>query len=271
MSEVSLSTVDKAAVDGLEDVAEEKVKDSLEVEKELTPAELVVAEIKQAIADKRAKNKEEREKPLEDGINEIFKRGDELKERLIIANGKRNGVCEFYNKGIMTLKATYIDDVMDGPAVSYGPKGDMSAKMFYKNNKRHGVVETYKKGRIASMAMFENDQPNGLKIKYDAQGNVKTKAPKVKGKTHGVAETFDKLGVLAKTCEFMNGVKHGFQKGFYPDGSLQKIEEYRQGLREGVERIFYPDGALKAETEYKTGKIVRAKVAYTPDGKVIEK
>ena len=90
------------------------VKDSLTIEgsaeevsdapKKESPAALKIAQIKANIAALRLAKKEEREAPLPDGEHEIMKgTGDdaELKERLVIQNGMKNGICEFWNKGFI--------------------------------------------------------------------------------------------------------------------------------------------------------------------------
>lgn len=240
-----------------------------EVPKAVALAALITADVDKAIADKDAQLKADAERPLDDGVHKILDEATgEVTEILVIENGMRNGICEFYFGGIIYLKATYINDVKDGPAIEYDPKGEMARKVFYRNDVMHGVVETYERGRVTSMAMYEDDQPHGLRIDYDNQGNVVTKFPKVLGETQGVAEHYDKLGHLVKTCEYVRGIKHGFQKIFFPDGKLQRIEEYDDGLKVGTDRDYYPNGALRSETEYKQGKIVRARVDYTIDGKI---
>ncbi len=248
--------------------------EATDVTDEIDPAAAKMQAITTAIAQKRAEAKAEKEKPLPDGTHDIYKGSGEdaeLKEQLVIQNGMKNGVCKFYKRGIIKLKATYINDKMDGPAILYDKKGEMSAKLFYKNDKRHGVMESYKKGRISSMEMYENDKVNGVRINYNKQGLVKTKDPKVDGIAHGQSQSFDAFGNITKTCDYVNGQKHGYQKTYMPNGALKKIEEFREGLKEGKEQSFYPTGELKSETEFQNGKIVRAKVDYTKDGKVIDK
>lgn len=260
--------------DGTLSSEEENLEHStVDVEEVVPPAVAIAAritaDIKKIIADKEAQRKADAEKPLDDGVHQIVDEdtGD-VQEVLVIENGVRNGICEFYTEGIIYLKATYINDIKDGPAIEYDVKGDMARKVFYRGDVLHGVVESYERGRVISMAMYEDGQPHGLCIDYDSQGNVVTKFPKVLGETQGVAEHYDKLGHLVKTCEYARGIKHGFQKIFFLDGALQRIEEYDEGLKVGTDRDYYPNGVLRSETEYKQGKIVRTRVDYTIDGKI---
>lgn len=244
--------------------------------KQLSKGQIETLKIKALIQKKHKQIQDELNKPLPDGVHEIFKENDhteepELIERVVIKNGKRNGICSQFNKGTIFFKGTYINDVLDGPAIEYDEKGKMQAKVFYREGKRDGVMETYEKGKITSTRMYKNDLTNGVQVFYSPQGIIKTKKTEVDGRTHGVCVAYDDVGNIARTCDYVQDERHGFKKAYYPNGNLRRIEEFRDGIKQGKEQMFYPNGALKAEAEYIDDKLVREMVFYDKSGKILER
>jgi len=87
---------------------EEEVTDEAAPESKTLPevppavalAALITAQVDKAIADEDARRKAEAERPLDDGVHQILDENTgALQEILVIENGMRNGICEFYLGG----------------------------------------------------------------------------------------------------------------------------------------------------------------------------
>jgi len=84
-----------------------------------------------------------------------------VKSKVIIKNGKRNGLAQgFYKDGTLKYETTFKDDKREGLAKAYFKTGKIKSEQNYKGGFLNGVSKKYhKNGKLKSKFTFVDDLP----------------------------------------------------------------------------------------------------------------
>lgn len=152
--------------------------------------------------------------------------------------GKRDGVERYYyvsDAKDLKLKAeiTWVDDVMNGPKITYHEDGGGKASLTtYVNGQVEGESRTWDKdGKLERVAFFKDGRREGTVTDYwtDREDQVKRVVHYTDGKVDGVAREFYANGQLKREIHYVDNQKHGTETSYTVDGVVEKVREYAAG------------------------------------------
>lgn len=156
--------------------------------------------------------------------------------------GLREGLYEeYYDSGVLKVKANYKDGKLDGSYEEYYFRGEIKVKANYKSDKLDGPFKRY----------YITGKPR-LKTFYR------------NGNKDGLEEIFDHESVERTT--YKNGVKDGLYEFICDNGQLKVRTTYRNGLRHGKIEEYYCNGQLDFKGNYVDGVILDGWQDFNEDG-----
>ncbi len=125
-------------------------------------------------------------------------RNGKLMFKDIFINGKKNGVCEWYNdNGTIYRKTTYKNGLQDGLEEIYDDNGKISRRTIYKDDLKNGIEEFYQNGEISMKTPYINDKEEGIVEFYK------------NGKVYSTNEYKNGVKVVEETNDNSNGQSSG--------------------------------------------------------------
>lgn len=146
--------------------------------------------------------------------------------------GKKTGVGCFYYLGGKISEITYEDDQMNGPAIFYGPNGDIHTLASYKDNRFEGEF-----------------------LAFDAKKNLIRQCMYSKGKLEGPSRTFYPSGMVPEECKLFEECTYkdnkilGQQLQYFEEGALMRRITYNEEGKPIKEETFSRDGNPMAERD----------------------
>ena len=135
--------------------------------------------------------------------------GTVLEEGQLI-NGQRTGTWITYHGGQPFPKSliTYTGGLANGPYFEFNNRGQVEMKASYLNNKLDGPWATYKFGRPMNTANYKNGELDGIYVEYaTGTGKPKKEIGYKEGKMHGRYIYFDEEGNVTLEYMYKNGEK----------------------------------------------------------------
>jgi len=148
---------------------------------------------------------------------------------------------EYYDSGVLKVKANYKDGKLDGSYEEYYFRGEIKVKANYKSDKLDGPFKRY---YITGKPLLKTFYRNGNK--------------------DGLEEIFDYESVERTT--YKNGVKDGLYEFICDNGQLKVRTTYRNGLRHGKIEEYYCNGQLDFKGNYVDGVILDGWQDFNEDG-----
>ncbi len=143
---------------------------------------------------------------------ELSFRDNKLRKIQTVTQGKRQITVAFNYKGKVSSVANRLNNVVDGPAYTYGNDGTPKKIVNYKavNGKhvKHGRFASFKDGLVIFEGFHENGKRTGQSCSYDMQGN------------------------LEDLWEYKNDKKNGIE-AHYKNGRLQNWQINKDGQIQG--------------------------------------
>ena len=252
-----------------------------------------------------AKNKKEKEaeQPTEaappaeeiiDGPVEKKHPNGNIKEKGIMAGGKKNGKWEFYlESGSLQYIFNYIDNKRSGEAFGYYPSGKLNKKGVFENEKKSGEwFEYFENGQIKTSETFTAGVQNGRYTEYSETGAKKTEGMIENGLKTGIWSNYgpdktliEKLSYVTnqlagtcfyyssnrilRECEYVNGAQNGTEINYFPDGETSSRGIYTGGQKSGKWIFYSKDKTVSKEGEFKFNRQEGEWKEYYPGGKVL--
>ncbi|MCB0560085.1 MAG: toxin-antitoxin system YwqK family antitoxin [Lewinellaceae bacterium] len=135
-----------------------------------------------------------------------------LQEEGLLRNGVREGAWIIYHPdGIFPEKIiTYADGKYNGPYFEFNERGQLELRATYMNNALDGPWGKYRFGRPETEASYKNGQFDGAYKEYDIQSGKLVKEVNYKqGKQHGMLRFFNEAGEVTLEYEYKDGEKVG--------------------------------------------------------------
>lgn len=198
------------------------------------------------------------------GESKLFDQSGAISVEEYYVNGMKEGICKYYQAGILSTSTMYHKDKVHGPYSTY-------------NNSillRQGIL--YAEIEIDGKLAFNIH--DGTKTEYYNNGITRSIEHYVMGKKVGVWEQFYEDGKLKELKEFDNNLQIG--KSVYWDHKGNKAYEasYRIlqtdtaiiSVKHGKE-LRWVNGALQSENNFENGKEVGEQIAYYTNGQLKQK
>ena len=91
------------------------------------------------------------------------KNSSQVMTREFYKNDKLDGLKQiFFPNGEVTEELIYVDGVLEGGAVQYGPSGTLILEVNYKNDKLHGPAKYYSSGKLEQEGHYKNGKKDGV-------------------------------------------------------------------------------------------------------------
>ena len=154
------------------------------------------------------------------------KRGPEgaLQEEGLFRNGLKEGTWIIYHPdGVFPAKViTYAEGMYNGLYMEFNERGQLTLRASYKNNILDGPWGKYRFGRAEAEAAYKNGKLDGRSREYDDQSGKLIKEVNYKdGKQHGMFRFFNEAGQVTLEYEYKDGEKVG---GGIVEGPEEKAE-----------------------------------------------
>jgi len=148
---------------------------------------------------------------------------------------------EYYDSGVLKVKANYKDGKLDGSYEEYYFRGEIKVKANYKSDKLDGPFKRYYiSGKPRLKTFYRNGNKDGLEENFDYESVERT--------------------------TYKNGVKDGLYEFICDNGQLKVRTTYRNGLRHGKIEEYYCNGQLDFKGNYVDGVILDGWQDFNEDG-----
>lgn len=135
-----------------------------------------------------------------------------LQEEGLTRNGLREGTWVIYHPGgeFPEKLISYAQGMYNGPYLEFNDRGQMSLRATYKNNVLDGPWGKYRFGRAEKQAHYKNGELDGTVKEFDGQTGKLIKEVNYKGGLqHGMLRFFNEEGEVTLEYEYKNGEKVG--------------------------------------------------------------
>lgn len=142
----------------------------------------------------------------------VFKLGADntLQEEGLARNGVKEGTWAIYHPGgVFPEKViSYADGMYNGPYMEFNERGQLALRATYKNNILDGPWGKYRFGRPEAEANYKNGKFHGTYKEYDSSTGKLIKEINYKdGVQHGMLRFFNDAGAVTLEYEYRNGEK----------------------------------------------------------------
>src|SRR5690554_68244 len=136
-------------------------------------------------------------------------------------NGRRNGIVETYENGVLLEVSNYLEDEKVGETTIYYPTGEEKRKIPFEAGRENGRgYEFDLDGRIITILEYRDGNLRTVE-KVNRRDN--------QGKKRGPWITFYPDGIVSMEGYYMNDLKNGIFKYYNRNGDLINLEKYRDG------------------------------------------
>ena len=135
-----------------------------------------------------------------------------LQEEGLLRNGVREGTWVVYHSGgVFPEKIiSYAEGLYNGPYMEFNDRGQLTLRATYKNNVLDGPWGKYRFGRPEAEANYKNGNFDGAYKEYDGQSGKLIKEINYKdGKQHGMLRFYNDKGEVTLEYEYKDGEKVG--------------------------------------------------------------
>ena len=148
---------------------------------------------------------------------------------------KKSGYWEeYYYKGNIKYKGSYVNDCKDGDWEEYYDNGNIKSKGKYDINYRDGIWEEYYENRILKNRIeYHDDFPNGKSEYYYDNGNILSKGNYINGSKEGYWKTYHITGTLQSEGYYKNSNKEGFWNIYNSNGKIHDCGNYINSNQNG--------------------------------------
>ena len=177
-----------------------------------------------------------------------YNESGEIVEKSIYVNDKLSGEVIGLKDGVITYKANYKNDIVEGKQLFYYNSGKSSGEISYKEGKRIGKeISYYESGNIKIVRLYIKNQLNGKSISYYETGETETKT------------------------YYINDLRNGQFYKYYKSGELQSQVNYVDGLRQGIRTVYFKNSQIDYTELYKDDKRIDRKIALVIGNSAYEK
>ena len=226
-----------------------------------------------------------------DGVAELYNACGALREKLVYANGKRQGkVTAYFTSGKVSQEYTYDNDQLTGPFTNYYETGTVRNKSTYALGKTEGVfTEYFANGKAAAQGSYKTGEANGVWKYYHANGRLSRTGNftngtatgdwifyDVRGNLYGKRTLNEKGSIVGEDYTYHDGKPYYTET--YKNDLLVKVTYYEKagkvigtfGKSDGTfpVKFYYPTGQLFADGHYKKGRRDGHWKYYFPEGTV---
>ncbi len=135
-----------------------------------------------------------------------------LKEEGMMLNGKKTGTWIVYHPGgeFPEKVISYAEGNYNGPYYEFNERGQIKLRASYINNKLDGPWAAYSFGRPTKKAGYKNGELEGTYMEFDMRtGKLQKEVNYKAGKQHGTYRFYDPDGNVMVEYEYENGEKVG--------------------------------------------------------------
>jgi antitoxin component YwqK of YwqJK toxin-antitoxin module len=202
-----------------------------------------------------------------DGVFKIYHGNGDLGE-ITYVDGKREGLKEYYESGVLKSEATYKNDEFEGQATTYYKNSNIESTCYFRNGKREGIERNYyESGELRSEIPFVNGLRKGLGKAYYKNGNLKSQSLLDNDMRNGAWSAYYENGALKQEGFMIDEVKSdGVGRMYYENGQLQIEMNYKNGLEDGGMKAYYNSGALMLAGFFEDGKAEGIDMYYRESG-----
>ncbi len=159
------------------------------------------------------------------------------------ANGKREGLWEFYALAPKNKKQPQLGFFDPGPVQSSGN---------FQSERREGVWKTFHlNGTTASVKSYVNNKIQGEATSYFENGVVQNRQTYKNSILDGPSTSFFSNGKTKETANYTNGEINGLQVKYHKNGKTAARGEVRMGKKEGQWSFFHENGQLMQQGSFK--------------------
>ncbi len=139
-----------------------------------------------------------------------------------------HGIIEEYNShGILIVKKTYEDNILNGEYQTWHHNGNKSCHEYYLDGERHGLAKLYfESGELCAQTTFNKGMGDGEVKMWHVNGQLIVQYYCVNNKTHGIYKRWNLNNILVNEITYVNGEKHGRYKEWNDDGVLITDSKY---------------------------------------------
>lgn len=195
--------------------------------------------------------------------------GGQIKNEMLIENGKLVWNKAYHPNGQLLLDATFAEGKADGEWKYYREDGSLSRIENFKGGRKHGVtISYYQKGHKQIEEYYENGLLSGpsRSWKYYNKDYLEYDRNYLRDTLHGLSREFHSNGNIYQELEYHMGIPHGFQKTYDGQGRLIYKSTFDMAVKTGM-WTYYTNGQLASEAEFSNGVMNGDYKEYYEDGK----
>ena len=179
-------------------------------------------------------------------VEKIYYPSGELKEKIALKDGLKNGEFKsYYKSGQTEQEGIYVNDKREGVFTWYYENGQIDTKVNFVNNVENGeLLNYYKTGILKSKGNFNNGKQDGLTIFYYPDGKIKSETEYRNGVIDGSFKEYYTNGQLLMYAIYEKDSVLYFEK-YDENGNF--LKEYREVFIEPLRDNYYVGEPFKAK------------------------
>lgn len=209
-----------------------------------------------------------------------------IKSNVNVKNGKKDGVCIYYNNGYksqyipfqldsisgtayvlfptevnepekISIEVPFVDNKINGIRKEFNRAGVMIEEGEYKDDLYNGVVKRYTEhGLLFSNGTYVNGEDTGLYQEFYADGKISFEVFYGKEDEEGYLKSYYPDGKIKKESSVLNNNVNGTMKSYYPNGQIMSVGSYNEvGNQDGFWTDYFENGNVSIEYSYENGKL----------------
>jgi antitoxin component YwqK of YwqJK toxin-antitoxin module len=228
-------------------------------------------------------------KGKKEGVWSYFSNIGEIVKKLSFKQNQLNGICEFYEKGFLVGKQSFVNGEREGCTWKYMHNGQLYEMSTFSKNKLNGLREIYHYDGEKEEVYYKNGYKNGNyrryflnKYKQNEKQNIRISGRYKNDLQDGLFKIYERDGekkYLKKSVNYKNDLLHGMEIKYFPlTDQIQESSNYHNGKLSGLRELFcqpdphhlfstenyingkyegevceYLDGSLSSKCDYKNG------------------
>lgn len=208
----------------------------------------------------------------------------------------RLGYYKYYMNGVISQKATYKNNKLEGELYIYYPNKKVKIIYNFKDGLKEGQYKYYDKfTKLRQTGNYLNDELDGEFIFYTFYGKKEKVTHFKNGLKFGIETIINENNIVQSQIEYKADTINGLYETFYDDGNLnyrgKKVGNnfkdslfvyyqngdilrkcyYNDGRINGEFITFYEHEVVKSITSYSNGIRIGNFIEYFPDGSIAQK
>ena len=160
-----------------------------------------------------------------------------------------------YESGIIKNESPYLNNQINGNAITYNIIGGIYSVTPYINGKKEGVEKST--GYLTTTETpYKNDKINGITRTYFDSGSLLSENLYSNDLLNGTSKSFYESGKINSTTPFVNDKINGIEKYYYESGALKTELPYVNGVLHGNLKVYFESGKLAGTKKYVNDKFV---------------